>query len=297
MSDNILMSGKVFRAAILFLCLTITIVANGQDRTKYQSIHQIERARHLGESPGSHTMLSASIPLQPRVSSTGALTKKVLGWHPVWAPDDAYLSYDYTALTHIAYFSYETDTATGSYTSLDGWNTTPLIDTAHRHGVKVLLTVTNFGYGENDKILKDTVKQSRMIDTLIKVLLRRNGDGLNFDFEQVNATQRLHLVSFMRQVSARVKAQIPAAEISMATPAVDFDNAYDFLNLSRACDYLILMGYDYYWSGSVTAGPVAPLQGELYDDVNSVNAYLGTGMDTSKLLLGVPWYGYDWPVV
>jgi GH18 family chitinase len=93
-----------------------------------------------------------------------------------------------------------------------------------------------------------------------------------------------------------IKADLPSAEISMATPAVDWNGSWDFKALSELCDYLIVMGYDYYWSGSPTSGPVAPLQTENYNVTRTVDTYLSSGVNPQKLLLGVPWYGYDWPV-
>jgi hypothetical protein len=41
---------------------------------------------------------------------------------------------------------------------------------------------------------------------------------------------------------------------------------------------------------------VAPLVGEDEDVTISIDAYLAVGVAPAKLLLGVPWYGYDWPV-
>jgi GH18 family chitinase len=56
------------------------------------------------------------------------------------------------------------------------------------------------------------------------------------------------------------------------------------------------MGYDYYWSGSSTAGPVSPLAGESYNVTKSVDTYLSAGVPAQKLMLGIPWFGYNWPV-
>lgn len=225
------------------------------------------------------------------------LTKKVLGWHPYWVSSTAYLAYDYTALTHIAYFSYEVDTATGGFTSVHDWYTTPIISYAHERGTKVLLTVTNFGSARNTELLSDTVKQKYLINNLITLLKTRNGDGVNFDLESVALSQRANLVGFIGRAVTTIKSQLPDAEISMATPAVDWSGSWDLKALSELCDYLIFMGYDYYWKGSTTAGPVAPLQGENYNVTRTVSNYLASGVAPAKLMLGVPWYGYDWPVV
>ena len=131
------------------------------------------------------------------------LTHMVYGWHPYWASATAYLSYDYSALTHIAYFSYEVDTATGGYTTLRGWNTTPVIDYAHQRGVKVTLTVTNFGATRNTELLSDTVKQRFLLTTIVQQLKSRNGDGVNFDFETVPAAQKANMVDFCRRAVRR----------------------------------------------------------------------------------------------
>jgi spore germination protein YaaH len=224
------------------------------------------------------------------------LGNKVFGWHPYWASSGAYQSYDYTILTHISWFSYETDTLTGGYKTINGWDQTPVIDYAHARGVKVVLTVTNFGSAANKAILRDTLKQVKMFQTLVTLLKSRNGDGVNFDLETVGAAYRLKLVDFMKRAVRIIKGALPGSEISMATPAVDWNGSWDLQSLSEICDYLIVMGYDYFWSSSPTAGPVAPLAGESYNVTRTVDTYLAAGVPASKLLLGIPWYGYNWPV-
>jgi spore germination protein len=267
--------------------------------TQRISIHQLENRIYSGTTPENYIEKENSIAVPSKLNSTGTrnITKMVLGWHPYWVSSTAHTLYDYEVLSHIAYFSYEVDTATGGYISLHDWNTTPIIDYAHLRGVKVLLTVTNFGSSSNTKILSDTVKQKVMINSLITLLKARNGDGINFDFEIVALSQRTNLVNFMKRASGMIKAVIPSAELSLAAPAVDWSGSWDLGSLSQFCDYIIIMGYDYYWKGSTTAGPVAPLEGETYNVTRSVNNYLNNGVPPEKLFLAVPWYGYDWPVV
>jgi spore germination protein YaaH len=286
-------SSLVFLSQILLF----PVFALAQQDAGHKSIHQLEAERHRNDTVSVPVELSVVIPPLPKTQRAVFLDKKVYGWHPYWALSGAYLKYDYAALSHIAYFSYETDTATGGYTTIRGWDTTPIIAYAHQRGVKVTLTVTNFGYDQNDKLLGDTLKQGRMFDTLVLLLKAGNGDGVNFDLEGIRNTQRANLVSFMRRAVACIKAELPNAEISMATPAVDWSGTWDFAQLGRICDYLIVMGYDYYWSGSTTAGPVAPLEGESYNITRTIDTYLAAGVPRAKLLLGVPWYGLDWPVV
>jgi spore germination protein len=54
------------------------------------------------------------------------------------------------------------------------------------------------------------------------------------------------------------------------------------------------MGYDFSTPNSSQAGPVAPMKGA-YSIFNFVSAYLERA-PAEKLILAVPYYGYDWPV-
>ena len=286
----------IFTHLLIFLSLSL----NSQESDSLRiGIHQIENEFYSTYFPKEKLFYKKPTALPSKLITTEprTLTREVLGWHPYWASSTAYLSYDYKALSHIAYFSYEVDTATGGYTSIHDWNTTPVIDYAHQQGTKVLLTVTNFGTAKNTEILSDTTKQKILINTLIDLLKSRNGDGINFDFESVALSQRNNLVGFIRKAVTKIKAEIPESEISMATPAVDWSGSWDLFSLSQLCDYLIVMGYDYYWQGSSTAGPVAPIEGETYNITRTLYTYLSSAVPPEKLFLGVPWYGYDWPVV
>ncbi len=284
---------------VLLYAMACAVVPAQEPETVPVGIHQAESEYYASvfNSVKPAGEISEEMPVMLKSRAAGNLTHMVYGWHPYWASATAYLSYDYEALTHIAYFSYEVDTATGGFTTLRGWDTTSVIDYAHQRGVKVTLTVTNFGTLGNTAILADTIKQWNLINTLINQLKARNGDGVNFDFESVPETMKENMVSFCRRAVRGIKAELPGAEISLATPAVNWSGRADLKSLAEICDYIIMMGYNYYWSGSTTAGPVAPLTGETYDVTQSIDEeYLAVGVPPGKLLLGVPWYGYDWPV-
>jgi spore germination protein YaaH len=282
---------------VVLICSGQSLLAQVPD-SEHISIHQLQSTlyRSKGDSLLRQQQPSWATPSPLLMTKKLELSRKVLGWHPYWAASTAYQKYDYEVLTHIAYFSYETDTVTGGYLTINGWDQTPIIDYAHQRGVKVLLTVTNMGTAANTALLRDTVRQKKMISTVITLLKSRNGDGVNFDLELVSLSMRANLVSFITRAVKSIKAELPNAEISMASPAVDWSGSWNLAALAQVCDYLIVMGYDYYYSGSATAGPVAPLEGESYNITKSVDTYINAGVPSKKLMLGTPWYGYNWPV-
>ncbi len=292
------MHSRILLAALVLLLACPVVTAQVPD-TSFIGIHQAESEYYsrIFHTAAPSTVLATEKPAALKSRKEGEPSFMVYGWHPYWAGAAAYPKYDYEVLTHIAYFSYEVDTATGGYSTLRGWDTTSVINYAHLRGVKVMLTVTNFGAERNTKLLTDTVKQWNLINTVISQLKSRNGDGVNFDFEVVPAAMKSKMVGFCKRAVRGIKAELPLAEISLATPAVNWSDGWDLDSLAIVCDYLIMMGYNYYWSSSTTAGPVAPLAGETYNITRSIQEdYLDEGVPASKLLLGMPWYGYDWPV-
>ena len=102
----------------------------------------------------------------------------------------------------------------------------------------------------------------------------------------------------MQELSFAFHNELDDPIITMATPAIDWSNAWDYESLAAITDGLFIMGYNYFYSGSSNAGPVAPLGGYFYDIEYTVNDYLDkTNNQTDKLILGLPYYGYDWPVI
>lgn len=276
--------------------LTALILILGIDLSaaEHIGIHQLEQIKHSGANKNQKKLRPHE--KKNAVNSDFNLSHEVMGYHPYWVASDQYLYYDYDALAVLAYFDYELDTANGSYTTIHGWETTPLIDYAHERGVKVILTVTNFGYDKNDAFLNFPDKWDAFNKTITDLIEDRGGDGVNIDFENVRASQKAKVVAFMQKFSAYMRNRLPEAEISMATPSVDWTSAWDYKALAECCDYLMPMCYGYHWKGSENAGAVATLKGGVYNIQNTVKAYLDAGVPKEKLLIGLPWYGFDWPV-
>ncbi|HSZ24435.1 MAG TPA: glycosyl hydrolase family 18 protein [Cytophagaceae bacterium] len=224
-------------------------------------------------------------------------TKTVFGWHPYWM-GTAYCSYNFSLLSAIAYFSYEMDPSTGYYRSIHDWRTTSLFDSAHAHGCKVLLSVTNFGSKNNALFLSNKNAQRTFINTIITLLRERNGDGVNIDFEDISRANRNDLSNFIIDLSSSLKAAGKNYLITIALPAIDFDYVYEIKQLNQYVDLFIIMGYEFYGQNSKVAGPVSPLSSGKtwwpYNLETAVDEYIISGITPSKLLLGLPYYGAEW---
>lgn len=87
-------------------------------------------------------------------------------------------------------------------------------------------------------------------------------------------------------------------ELGICLYAVDWCDVFQIEELNKYVDMYFLMAYDYYYAGSKTAGPVAPIasKGEWlpYNIEKSVKAYLDKGVSADKLIVSLPYYGRKW---
>ena len=225
-----------------------------------------------------------------------SLTHEVIGYLPYWEYSE-YPDLDYSLLTQINFFSAELSIY-GDIINDHNWENLYFIDFAQSHGVKVKLCATLFGSYELSTLLENYFYRQNAINNLLDLVLSVGADGIDIDFELLPTSQRDNLVLFMEELSFAFHSQMDDPIITMATPAIDWSNAWDYESLAEITDGLFIMGYNYFYSGSANAGPVAPLGGYFYDIEYTVNDYLNkTNNQTDKLILGLPYYGYDWDVV
>ncbi|MCF6239429.1 MAG: glycosyl hydrolase family 18 protein [Candidatus Marinimicrobia bacterium] len=222
----------------------------------------------------------------------------VFGYHPYWN-GTAWQNYEYNMLSHIAWFGLSM-AAGGNITNDHGGPITGLVDLAHSQGVKVIVTVTLFDNNAIGTLLGNAGYRQSAINNLIAAVVEGNADGVNIDFEFVPTSARNNFNIFIHDLTVAFHDQIPGSEVSIAMPSVDWWDSYDYDYLSDNSDGLMIMAYGYYWSGSSHAGPLSPLNSGLSSWYirRTISDYLTkTGGDASQLILGLPWYGNNWPVV
>ncbi len=226
-------------------------------------------------------------------SSNATLTHEVHGWHPWWM-GTSFAAYDWSLISTVAFFSLELNGA-GAVVEDHSWPWSALVSEAHAGGARAIVTATLFSAGELTTLLASSTNRATAVANLAGAVQAGGADGVNIDFEGVPGTQKQNLVLFMSELRTALDAAIPNAYITIATPAVDWANAFDYDALALHADHLVIMGYDYHWSGSANTGPVAPLQEwGPYNLAWTVNDYLTWGALPEQLILGLPWYGWEW---
>jgi len=132
-------------------------------------------------------------------------------------------------------------------------------------------------------------------------LVARNGyDGIDLDYETMNfggtsadrLAVRTGFVTLVQELETALDGHGALLSVTVGPRAwVDDPNwsVFDYRGIGLSADRVRIMTYDYHWRGS-SPGAVAPLGW-----VNTVLTYAVTAMPASKIEVGVPLYGYDWP--
>jgi hypothetical protein len=228
-------------------------------------------------------------------ADTCTLNKVVFGFHPYWM-GSSYLDYRWNLISDFCYFSCEADPATGNILTAHEWLTDPSVDSAEAHNVRTHLAVTLFS--GHYTFFGSQQAQQQLILNLISLVSQRNADGINIDFEAVPSPLRDELTTFIGSLSEQFHAAFPQGILSMDLQAIDWGNVYDIVALKESVDLFFIMGYDYYWNGSGTAGPIAPLYSLTstydYSLCRTISAYQAGGMPMDRTILGLPYYARLW---
>jgi spore germination protein YaaH len=140
--------------------------------------------------------------------------------------------------------------------------------------------------------LADAAAQSKFIGTLVNRLVEIGAQGVNIDFETMSGSDRDKYTAFVTALSAAAHAKGLTVSIDLPRGSMAWNHktAYDHAKLAEAVDYIAIMAYDQFWSGSDSPGPVSALNWA----EEGVQDFLSYGIPRSKLLLGIPFYVRLW---
>ncbi|PKM94869.1 MAG: glycoside hydrolase [Firmicutes bacterium HGW-Firmicutes-1] len=173
---------------------------------------------------------------------------------------------------------------------------TPLLDSnfineMHNRGIKVVPFLSN--HWDKAKGIKALENRDQLVNDLVVAIEVNNLDGINIDIENVTPAQKEMYVDFIKQLRERLPSD---KEVSVAVAAnpngytTGWQGSYDYAELGRYADYLMIMAYDESSYGS-EPGPVAS-----HDFVERSIQYALKHVPAEKVVLGISFYGRYWNV-
>ncbi len=200
-------------------------------------------------------------------------------------------------LTYLTIFSYGF-TDTGELIATDD---NELISLAYEFGarpVMLISSITENGGFSTEKaslLFNDTELQNTVLDNVVATMLEKGYVGLDIDFEFIAAADKEAFGAFVSNAVDKLSpygffVNTDLAPKTSASQAGLLYEAHDYATLGAVSDRLLLMTYEW----GYTFGPpmaVAPI-----NKVREVAEYAVSEIPPQKLSLGIPNYGYDWPL-
>lgn len=249
----------------------------------------------------------------PRARSmrTNSKQKEIFGFGPYWVFNDKMDSVDFSALTTFAYFDVpvlpdgELDRESPGFTTFKSDKATEIFNKAHQKGTRVVLTLTQMNNGTIEQFLDDNNAQDNAIIQAISEVKKRDIDGVNVDFEYMGDPgddYRSKFTEFIKKFAFALHHDIHDSKITVSVYASSIKDPkiYDIGQLSKVSDGIFMMAYDFATSDASNVMPTAPLygykQGQYWYDVSTAVEDFLKHMPGDKLILGLPWYGYNYSV-
>ena len=203
------------------------------------------------------------------------------------------------SMSELAVFSYGfTREGEVIYPPLDD---TFMIEAAYAFGALPILTLTPFdesGQFSNELIsavINNAEAVETLINNLIQVMIEKQFRGIDIDFEYIKAEDRETFVQFVARVTERMHEQGFTVSVDLA-PKTSADQpgllyeGKDYRAIGEIADSVLVMTYEWGYTYSMPMA-VAPI-----NKVRQVLDYAVTEIPPERINMGIPNYGYDWPL-
>lgn len=180
--------------------------------------------------------------------------------------------------------------------NLNSIASTSYVDTAHAANLEVWALVRDFDGGidspeETYQLLSSSASRKTLIDNLMMQVQQYNIDGINVDFEKVSEECGEHFIEFIRELSIECRKNQKVLSVDNYVP-MGFNSHYELEEQGKVADYVIIMGYDEHYAGSLESGSVASI-----DYVENGISQATKDVAAEKVINAVPFYTRLWEEV
>ena len=176
-----------------------------------------------------------------------------------------------------------------------------MINLSRTYGTAPVMTLTpsdkNFAFNNNliSAVVNDLNARRTLKNQIVEAVLENGFEGVDIDFEYIKAEDRDAFVDFVVYIREAVNALGYPVSVALAPktyagqPGLLYEGK-DYRGLGEAADYVLLMTYEWGYKYSAPMA-VAPI-----NKIRPVLDYAVSEIPPWKIHLGIPNYGYDWPL-
>lgn len=318
-------AGSIIGIAIILLCSAYFVVGKMiiVRNSSYSLTNNIlsTRSSVKGLSTSALPVIYANMqPINPQAAfsypssniqlpASSIPTKEIFGFFPYWMMP-VQNKVNINDITAISIFGIGVDGQGNIVTQDSNGNPDPgwqmwqgnkldsLIKRAKNQNTKVYLTFESFNDANIESLALSAAAQKHFISNAIYMVNERNLNGINIDFEYLGTpTQQVRdgFTRLITNLSLELQHQMPGSDLTVDTYLVSGSeqDIFDLPLLAKSVNAFVIMGYDMH-NPLGNPGPVSAMGGET-NIIGYVQGYLEQ-VPADKLILAVPYYGYDWTV-
>jgi GH18 family chitinase len=216
---------------------------------------------------------------------------KVIGYVPNWIDVESFAkSFNYNNVTHVNYAFQNPDANGNLIESNTGLNT--LVSKAHENNVKVMISIGGAAGAEGStktnfqNLIKTEELRAGFIHKIMEYVRKYNLDGV--DIDQEGPAINNDYTPFISQLrdSLIVDSLFISAAVGWGGDKIEN-------SVLPLFDWICIMAYDLTGPWNMNnPGPHSPYSYA----ASTINHWIGRGVKKENLVLGVPFYGYDFSI-
>ncbi|WP_100404904.1 glycosyl hydrolase family 18 protein [Bacillus solitudinis] len=198
-------------------------------------------------------------------------------------------------LTYLAIVSYSLTEKGYAYVELED---NLIVQRSLERNVTPLLMIRNLADGEFSpqligQVLENENYRNNLIQSMMNFVEQKGYGGISIDFEFIPPAQRLDFIQFLDELKGALGARVLHVNVHAKTvdiPTNPIIGGYDYEAIGAIADYIGVMTMDYGYPG----GPPDPVSPFWW--MEQVIQYSVNVIPPEKIQIGLPLYGYEWPL-
>ena len=183
-------------------------------------------------------------------------------------------------------------------TILKNWNAENATWRAAMTGTLLIPTIQNLVNDSFDgsvaaTVLATSASREASASEIAALVNNQGFDGIDIDYERVPTSSRANFTAFLGTLGQKLRISGKKLSVTVYAKASDSESwngpgAEDWQAIGGIADSVKIMAYDYSYLSS-PPGPIAPLNW-----IDKVAAYAESVIPANKVIMALPFYGYDW---
>lgn len=254
-----------------------------------------------------------TLPDSPLLQTLGIRKPMILGFLPYWLLDSS-SSESLQQLNRVTYFGLVVNDdgtvvqqskpgeAEPGWHKLDNGEFSEKMKTISKGSADYSLLIHQSNEASISALIKNPELHAQNLVSAVEPIMKQYGFvDLNLDiesFREASPEAQANMTTFLQTVKKEmVDRDLGTLTTELTVSSLFGDKLMNPIEVGEISDHVVIMAYDYRYTGSFLSGAVAPTGGggeKIEYDIDTSLKLATEQIPSEKILLGIPLYGYEW---